>query len=162
VNGATYAIGRQPWFVGVASPGATVDLILRGTQIIGAKVIGTVVADAAGNFRFHLPAGLKNGSFTLVAHAHGLNGAADKYSTALSFKIGPAPHIKPPPKTKGKPKSQQKTTHKVTAPKKTVVKVKPKAAVAHQVKTSSTSHGNVVDHALHALLQIQSPFKKKH
>ena len=75
----------------------TIDLILSGTHVIGSKVVGTVVADAAGNYKFQLPAGLKKGgAYTLVARAHGMYGLADKVSTPISFKAGPAPHVKAP------------------------------------------------------------------
>ena len=121
---------------------------------MGSKVVGTVVADAAGNYKFQLPAGLKKGgAYTLVAHAHGMYGLADKVSTPVSFKAGPAPHVKTP---KAEPKA-----HKPAAPARTVVRVKPAAPHAPKVHTASVSNGHLVDHAVQALILNGHPFKKK-
>ena len=47
--------------------------------------------------QFQLPTGLKKGgAYTLVARAHGMYGLADKVSTPVSFKTGPAPHVRRP------------------------------------------------------------------
>jgi hypothetical protein len=154
VNGTLYANGTRPWFVGVAAPGSTVDLVLSGSGVIGSKVVGTVAADAAGNFRFQLPAGVKNGSFVLVARAHEPGVATVPVSVPLSFKVGPIPRIKPvrkPPVKRPKP-------HK-TAPHAR----KPAVVVRHNtsVHTLASAKANVVDHALHALSQAPLPLKKR-
>ena len=154
VNGSVYANGLQPWFVGTAPPGATVDLVLSGTQVIGAKIVGTVVANSAGNFTFHLPAGIKNGSYVLVARALGLGGSPAQVSTPLPFKVGPVPHVKtttkPPAKAPKAPKAPKKS-----------VKVQPHVVKAQQLVTTSGAHALVVDQAVHALAHNQPLFKNK-
>jgi hypothetical protein len=156
VSGTTYANGRQPWFVGTATAGATIDLIVSGTGIIRSKVVGTVVADASGNFRFQLPAGLKNGSFVVTARAHGMYGSADLVSSPLSFKIGPVPHVKAKPQPKPKGKTPALKAHKSATPARTVIRVQH-----HAVKTTAVSNGHVVDQAVHALAQNPLLFKNK-
>ena len=154
VNGSLYANGRQPWFVGTAAPGTTVNLVLSGTQVIGAKIIGTVVADSSGNFAFHLPAGVKNGTYVLVARAHGSAGAPDQVSTPLAFKVGPVPHVKVTKHPTKAPKAP-----KAKAPKKSV-HVQP-VVHPHVVVAKASANAHVVDHAVHALAHNQPLFKKK-
>jgi hypothetical protein len=127
-----------------ATPGATVDLILRGTKVIGSKVVGIVVANPDGSATFRLPPGIKNGSFTIMAQANGLN------SAVLSFKV-----------ESRIPKPKPKSTHKSSTPTKTVIRVQHNAVQAHQVHTTSTSNGHVVDQAVHALAQNPLLFKNK-
>ena len=155
VNGSIYANGRQPWFVGTAAPGSAITLVLSGTHVIGAKVIGTVVADSSGRFTFHLPAGVKNGVYVLVARAHVSGGSADQISTPLTFKVGPIPKVKATTKHPVKPPK----TPKVKAPKKSV-HVQP-VAHPHQVVTTSGAHAHVVDHAVHVLVHNQPFIKRK-
>ena len=64
-------------------------------MVVGkSKVIGTVVANAANTFSFQLPAGVKNGTYTLVVHVLGAAGSPEQVSTPLSFKVGPIPKVK--------------------------------------------------------------------
>ena len=84
VLGTIYASSRQPWFVGTTIPGVTVDLILGGSNVIrGAKTVGVVVTNAAGDFSFQLPAGIKNGSYTMEARALSPSGSSYKLSVPL-------------------------------------------------------------------------------
>jgi len=157
VKNVNYLSGQKPLFTGTATAGATIDLILTGTKVAGARIIGTVVADSAGNYQFHLPTGLKKGgSFTLVARAHGMYGSADKASSQLSFKTGPAPHVKAP-----KAQKAQTKAHKPAASARSVVRVKPAAAHAPKVQAASIANGHLVDHAVQALILNGLPFKKK-
>ena len=121
VLGTIYAHGRRPWIVGTAAPGATVDLILGGSHVKrGAKIVGAVVTNSAGNFRFELPAGIKNGRYTLEARALSPSGSSDELSEPVAFKVGPAPHIKP-----AKPKSTKPVKAKTST--RTTVQVHPGA-----------------------------------
>ena len=85
----------RPWFAGTAAPGTTVDLFLSGSGVIGSRRVGTATADAAGAFGFQLPAGAKNGSYTLVAQARGADGSSTPIA-GTSFNIGPAPVARAP------------------------------------------------------------------
>jgi len=155
VLGTIYAIGGQPWFVGTTTPGVTVDLLLGGSHVIGgAKIVGVVVTNAAGDFSFHLPAGITNGSYTMEARALSPSGSSYKLSVPLAFKVGPAPKVKPP----AKPKSTK--TAKAVAPTKKVVKVQPRAVQADQTVTTSSSNGHLIDRAVHTLVE-ERLFKKK-
>ena len=93
VSGTLYANGRRPWFVGTTEPGARVDFVLTGSQIIGAQNLGSVTADGNGNFAFQLPAGYRNGSYVLVAH--GQSSGSQTSSSPVSFRIGPVPRTPP-------------------------------------------------------------------
>ena len=158
-----YAIGRQPLFVGTTSPDVTVYFILSGSHIIGgAKQIGAVVANAAGGFSFRMPAGIKNGTYTLEARVLNASGSAYELSQPLAFKVGPAPHIrtpKPKPKPTPKPKSTKPVKgHTVT---KKVVHAQPRVVHAAAVVKPSSSTGHPVDQAVHALMLEDRLFKKK-
>jgi len=155
VLGTTYAIGKQPWFVGTTTPGVTVDLILGGSHVIGGtKIVGAVVANSAGGFSFHLPAGIKNGSYTLEARALSPSGSSFKLSLPLAFKVGPAPHIKTP-KPPAKPKSTKPVNTKTATRK--VVQVQ---AQAKQAVISSDTNGHLVDQAVDTLVE-ERLFKKQ-
>jgi len=159
VLGTIYAIGRQPWFVGTTSPGVTVDLILGGSHVIGgAKIVGVVVTNAAGDFSFHLPAGIKNGSYTMEARALSPSGSSYKLSVPVAFKVGPAPHIKPASKPPAKPKSTKPV--KAVTSKTKVVQVQPRAVQPGQAVTTSGSNGHLIDQAVHTLVE-ERLFKKK-
>jgi len=133
----------------------TVDLILGGSHVIGgAKIVGVVVANAAGGFSFHLPAGIKNGSYTLEARALSPSGSSYKLSLPLAFKVGPAPHIKTP-KPPAKPKSTKPVKTKTSTRK--VVQVR---AQAHQSVISAGTNGHLVDRAVDSLVE-ERLFKKK-
>lgn len=155
VNRTTYANGRQPTFVGTATPGAKVDLVLSGKGVIGAKKIGTVVADASGHFKFRLPRGIKNGRYVLLARGRQPDGSAVQVSTPLSFKLGPVPRVRRPVKAVKAPR-----TRKVTPIKKAAQAHHPTMA-AHHVRAASHANGHVVDQAVHALAQARPLFKKK-
>ena len=89
----------------------------------------------------------------MTAQASGLN------SNVLSFKV--VARI-PKPKRTPKPKQAKiKTTHTSSVPAKTVIRVQHNAVQAHQVNTSSTSNGHVIDQAVHALVQNPLLFKNK-
>ena len=105
VLGHIYAIGRQPSFVGTTTPGVTVDLILGGSHVIGgAKIVGVVVTNAAGDFSFKLPAGITNGTYTMEARAFSPSGSSYKLSVPLAFKVGPAPRSRPQrPQSRSRP-----------------------------------------------------------
>jgi hypothetical protein len=150
VNGTTYAKTRQPSFVVLATPGATVDMILRGTTVIGSKVVGMVVTNPGGSATFRLPPGIKLGTYTMTAQASGLN------SNVLSFKV--AARI---PKPKRAPKPKPKVTLKSSVSAKNVVQVQHNAVQAHQVQTASASNGHVIDQAVDALVQNPLLFKNK-
>ncbi len=80
----------RPWFTGTAAPGTVVELSLSGSGVVGSKRVGTATADANGDYGFQLPAGARNGSYTLVAQARGADGSLTPIAGA-SFNIGPAP-----------------------------------------------------------------------
>jgi len=84
----------RPWFAGTAAPGTTVDLFLSGSGVVGSRRVGTAAADAAGNYGFQLPAGARNGNYSLVAQARGADGSSTPIAGA-SFNIGPAPTTRP-------------------------------------------------------------------
>jgi hypothetical protein len=151
VNGTTYAKSRRPSFVVMATPGATADLILRGTKVIGSKVVGVVAEGSTSSSIFRLPPGLKLGTYTMTAQASGLN------SNVLSFKVV-ARIPKPKPTRKPKPKTTLKS---VTA--KTAIRVQHNAVQAHQVQAASVwvTNGHVIDQAVHALIQNPLLFKTK-
>jgi hypothetical protein len=151
VKGTNYAIGSQPSFVVTGSAGSTVALFLSGTGVIGTKMIGNVM-DQNGTLVFRLPAGLKKGTYHIQAQSDGLS------SGLLSFKIGPAPHIKTPPKPRGRSKAPSPHTAS-KKPSKTVIRVQHHAVGAHQVQTASVSNGHVIDQAVHSLVQNPLPFK---
>jgi hypothetical protein len=154
VNGTTYAKSRRPSFIVMATPGATANLILKGTKVIGSRVVGVVVADPGGSATFRLPPGIKLGTYTMTTQASGLS------SNVLSFKV--AARIPKPKRTpKHKPKTKIKVTHASSVPTKTVIRVQHSAVQAPQVHTSSTSNGHVIDQAVHALVQNPSLFKNK-
>ena len=149
VNGIVYANGKRPWFIGTATAGSTVQVILSGAMVVGkSKVIGTLVASAANTFSFQLPAGIKNGTYTLVIHVLGAAGSPVQVSTPLSFRVGPIPKVK----AVRKPPVKVTRLHTVKAPAKTVVKVKPHTAAAHPLAIVSTASANVVDKAIHSLV----------
>ena len=151
-----YARGRRPRIVGTAAPGATVDLILGGSHVKrGAKIVGAVETNSAGNFSFELPAGMKNGRYTLEARALSPSGSSDELSVPVAFKVGPAPHIKPAKPKSTKPDDDKKMSTRTT------VKVHPRAAKAAQVVTTSDSNGRLVDRAVHTLVVENRLFKKK-
>jgi hypothetical protein len=152
VNGTTYAKTRQPSFVVVATPGATADLILRGTKVIGSKIVGVVAEGSTGSSTFRLPPGIKLGTYTMTAQASGLT------SNVLSFKV--VTRI-PKPKRAPKPKTKTKAVHKSSVQARTVIQVQHNAVQAHQVHPSSTSNGHVIDQAVHALVQNPLLFKNK-
>jgi hypothetical protein len=154
VKGTNYAIGSQPSFVVTSTAGSTVALFLSGTGVVGSrKMIGNIV-DQNGTFVFRLPAGLKKGTYHIQAQSNGLS------SGLLSFKIGPAPHIKTPPKPRGRSKTPSPhTTSK--KPSKTVIRVQHHAVQAHQVQTASVSNGHVIDQAVHFLVQNPLLFNNK-
>ncbi len=155
VLGTIYAAGRRPWIVGTAAPGTTVDLILGGSHVIrGAKIVGAVVTNSAGNFSFELPAGIKNGSYTLEARALSPSGSSYELSVPVAFKVGPAPHIKP-----AKPKSTKPVKAKMST--RTTVQLHPRAVEAAQVVTTSDSNGHLVDQAVQTLVVENRLFKKK-
>jgi hypothetical protein len=134
-----------------------VDLILSGSHVKGrTKVVGTVVTNSAGGFSFRLPAGIKNGSYTLEARAISPGGSSYKLSVPLAFKVGPAPHIK---LEHAKPKPikhvKAKTSTTIT------VHVHPRAVKAAEVVTTSGSNGHLVDRAVDALVVETRLFKKK-
>jgi hypothetical protein len=136
-----------------------VDLILGGSNVIGgAKTVGVVVTNAARDFSFRLPAGIKNGSYTMEVRALSPSGSSYKLSIPLAFKVGPAPHIKPASKSPAKPKST-KPVKAVTSRRK-VVKVQPRAVQADQTVTTSGSNGHLIDQAVHTLVE-ERLFKKK-
>lgn len=101
----------------------------------GAKIVGVVVPNAAGDFSFHLPAGIKNSSYTMEARALSPSGSSYKLSVPLAFKAGPAPHIKPASKSPAEPKSTKPV--KAVTSKRKVVKVQPRAVQADQTVTIS-------------------------
>jgi hypothetical protein len=137
----------------------TVDLILGGSHVIGgAKIVGVVVTNAAGDFSFHLPAGIKNGSYTMEARALSPSGSSYKLSVPVAFKVGPAPHIKPASKPPAKPKSTKPV--KAVTSKTKVVQVQPRAVQADQTVTTSGSNGHLIDQAVHTLVE-ERLFKKK-
>jgi hypothetical protein len=155
VHDTIYARGRRPRIVGTAAPGATVDLILGGSHVKrGAKIVGAVEANSAGNFSFELPAGMKNGRYTLEARALSPSGSSDELSEPIAFKVGPAPHIKP-----AKPKSTKPVKAKMST--RTTAQVHPRAVEAAQVVTTSDSNGRLVDRAVHTLVVENRLFKKK-
>jgi hypothetical protein len=150
VNGTTYAKSRRPSFVVMATPGDTADLILRGTKVIGSKVVGAVVEGSTGSATFRLPPGLKLGTYTMTAQASGLN------SNVLSFKA-----VARIPKPKRAPKPKTKAVHKSSVQARTVIQVQHKAVQAHQVQAASVTNGHVIDQAVHALVQNPLLFKSK-
>jgi hypothetical protein len=152
VNGTAYAKTRQPSFVVVATPGATSDLILRGNKVIGSKIVGVVVEGSTGSATFRLPPGAKLGTYTITAQTSGLN------SNVLSFKI--AARI-PKPKPPRKPKTKIKTAQASSVAVKTAIRVQHNAVQAHQVQTAAASNGNVIDQAVHSLVQYPLLFKNK-
>jgi hypothetical protein len=155
VLGTIYATGRKLRFVGTATPGSTVDLILGGAHVVGkTKDVGTVVTNSAGGFSFRLPAGIKNGSYTLQAQALSKSGASDELSAQVAFKVGPAPHIK-----LAKPKSTKPVKAETST--KTKVEAHPRTVEAAHVVTTSGSKGHLVDRAVHALIVENRLFKKK-
>jgi hypothetical protein len=149
VNGANYAVGSQPSFGVTSAAGSTVDLFLSGTGVIGTKMIGNIV-DQNGTFVFRLPAGLKKGTYQIQAQSNGLS------SSLLSFKIGPAPHVKTAPKPRGRSKTPSPHTSS-----KSVIRVQHQAVQAHQVRTASVSNGHIIDQAVHVLVQTPLLFKNK-
>ena len=154
VHDTIYARGRRPWIVGTAAPGATVDLILGGSHVKrGAKIVGAVETNSAGNFSFELPAGMKNGRYTLEARALSPSGSSDELSEPVAFKVGPAPRIKP-----AKPKSTKPVKAKMST--RTTAQLHPRAVEAAQVVTTSDSSGHVVDRAVHTLVVENRLFKK--
>jgi hypothetical protein len=157
VNGVIYANGKRPWFTGTAAAGSTVQLILSGSMVVGkSKIIGTVVANAANSFRFQLPAGLKNGTYSLVIHVIDF-GSPVQVSTPLSFRAGPIPKVK----VARRPPVRTSTPHKAATPAKPVVKVHHSVVPAHPLAVASASSRktSVVDQALHAL--GQNPLLRK-
>jgi hypothetical protein len=154
ILGTIYATGRKLRFVGSATPGETVDLILSGSHVKGkTKVVGAVVTDSAGGFSFRLPAGIKDGGYTLEARALSPSGSSYELSVPVAFKVGPAPHIKP-----AKPKSTKRVKAKISA--RTTVQAHPRAVEAGQVVTTSASNGHLVDQAVHAFVVEDRLFKK--
>ena len=106
-----------------------------------------------GNYRFQLPAGLKKGgAFTLVARAHGMYGLADKASSPLSFKTGPAPHVKAP--------KAERLTSRRPRPGPSSASSRPPRTLL-KVQAASVTNGHLVDHAVQALVLNGLPFKKK-
>ena len=75
------------------------------------------MTNVAGDFSFRLPAGIKNGSYTMAARALSPSGSTYKFSVPLAFKVGPAPKVKPT----AKPKPTK--TAKAVAPTRKVVKI---------------------------------------
>jgi hypothetical protein len=158
VLGITYAIGRHHTFVGTTTAGVEVDLILSGSHVKGrTKIIGAVVTNSAGGFSFRLPAGLKNGSYTLEARAISPSGSSYQLSAPVAFKVGPAPHIKlaKPVKPKSTKPVKVKTSTRET------VQAHPRAVKAARVMTISGSNGHLVDQAVHTLVVENRLFKKK-
>ena len=88
----------------------------------------------------------------MTAQASGLN------SNDLSFKV--VARI-PRPRRTPRPRSQDQGTHAAAIPASTTVRVQHNAVQAHQVHTSSTSNGHIVDQAVHALVQNPLLFKNK-
>ncbi len=154
VLGTIYATGRRPEIIGTAAPGVTVDLILAGSHVKkGTKIVGEVVTNSAGDFSFKLPAGMKHGSYTLEARELNSSGSSDELSVPISFKVGPAPRIKP-----AKPKSTKPDKAKMS--RRTPVQVHPHAVEAVRALTTSESNGHLVDGAVHALVVENRLFNK--
>jgi hypothetical protein len=150
VNGTTYAKGRQPSFIVTAAPGMTVDMILS-TKVNGSKVVGIAAESPAGSTTFRLPRSIKLGTYTITAQASGLN------SNVLSFKV-----VSRIPKPKRTLKPKPKATHKASIPVvKAVIRVKLNVVQAHQVHTTSTSNGHMIDQAVNALVQNPLLFENK-
>lgn len=84
----------RPWFVGTAAPGVAIEMFFSGSGVVGSRRVGTVTADANGGYGFQLPAGAKNGSYTLVAQVRGADGSLTPIA-GTSFNIGPAPRVAP-------------------------------------------------------------------
>jgi large repetitive protein len=82
---------RQPWFTGSAAPGIVVDFILSGQGVVGEKKVGSATVDANGYFAFQLPAGARNGKYTLLVKARGADGSTSTPIAATTFQIAPAP-----------------------------------------------------------------------
>jgi hypothetical protein len=80
---------RQPWFTGTAAPGIVVDFFLSGQGVIGSKKVGSANVDANGWYAFQLPAGARNGAYTLLVKARGADGSSTPIASA-SFQIAPA------------------------------------------------------------------------
>ncbi|MDG3008110.1 Ig-like domain-containing protein [Paludisphaera mucosa] len=95
LSGSNASGARQPWFDGAAAPGTKVDLYLGGTGVMGSKKVGTAVADAAGRYAFQLPAGARNGSYTLTARAAGADGSSTPIAAA-TFQLAPAAKVRTP------------------------------------------------------------------
>jgi hypothetical protein len=151
VNASLYANGSRPWFVGTAAAGATVDIVLSGTRVVGSKVVGTVMADVAGNFRFQLPAGVRNGSYILVARAPGQGGTPDQSSVPLSFNVGRIPRGKAPRRPSNAP---------ARASQRIGFQAGPRSAASQPVQVQQASMAAAaVDLALNAL--VQSPLRTR-
>ena len=152
---ASGGTGRRPRFVGTAAPGATVDLILGGSHVARkTKIVGAVLTDSAGGFRFRLPAGIKNGNYTLEARVLSPSGSPSGVSAPFAFKVGPAPHIK-----RAKPKAARPA--KATTSTRSTVRVHPRAVEVAQVVMTSDSIGHLIDHAVHTLVVENRLFNKK-
>jgi hypothetical protein len=149
------ATGRRPSFVGTAAPGATVDLILSGSHVARkTKIVGAVLTDSAGGFRFRLPAGIKNGNYTLEARALSPSGSTYGVSAPVAFKVGPAPHNK-----LAKPTAIRSA--KATTSTRSTVRVHPRAVEAAQVVMTSDSTGHLIDQAVHTLVVENRLFNKR-
>ncbi len=80
---------RQPWFIGTAAPGIVVDFFLNGKGVVGNKKVGSANVDANGAFYFQLPAGARNGAYTLLVAVRGGSGSALTPIASTTFQIAP-------------------------------------------------------------------------
>ena len=86
----------------------------------------------------------------MTAQASGLN------SNVLSFKV-----VARIPRPRRTPRPRRARARAAAIPASTTVRVQHNAVQAHQVHTSSTSNGHIVDQAVHALVQNPLLFKNK-
>ena len=80
---------RQPWFIGTAAPGIVVDFFLSGKGVVGNKKVGSANVDANGAFYFQLPAGARNGAYTLLVAVPGASGSDSTPIASTTFQITP-------------------------------------------------------------------------
>ena len=123
-------------------------------------MIGVVAANAAGNFSFQIPAGIKNGNYTLEAKAISPTGSTYKLSVPVAFKVGPAPRVRPS-KPKPKPKTTTTKTGKSTTLKPKVIQVQPRVVKSDHITIASNASSHLVDQAVHTLVVENRLFKKK-
>jgi len=76
---------RRPFFTGTTDPGAFVDLVNSANN----QVLGTAAADATGKFTGQLSPGsdLKNGTYSIIARAHGPVGSTGPVSAPVTVKL---------------------------------------------------------------------------